>query len=545
MLAKSSRAKRRTAMETTAGTTNRARDKVRRIDNNEKVSGARLRHECPHCKIPSPGLKSKNITKLPGSTFSESATLAFPPKRSLKRWSFRIGHHLTLISPPTMRRRPLFKKQHPFIPTPPPAPPPPRMAYTESNNLIPKPPDWFKSLITIQADIIFYCLSSLLAPFLSLASLILESYHQAEQTKENVESAAAKVPSSITHGSTTMLRKLGFGILGAAYVCMLLFVVLVLAALIGVGFVHLWVEEPVLMKEKLYFDYTAVNPQAVFSFHGGDFEGSTKVATNKKLGMPVGHTIYVSLVMLMPESDYNRDIGVFQLAAELLSVEGNVIKSSSQPCMLQFRSLPIRLTRTLAMGVPLLLGFSSETQVLTVEILRHKEGGPRSRAIKVTLIPRAGTSYLPQLYEAEIIVNSHLPWNKELVRSWKWTLYVWASIYTFAFILLTLLCCCRSVIFPVFPVTTLSRRVALDTEESSIEMPAEQIEQAEEIKDEDDRHISEAYRRWQRHRNKRKAILMQGMFTDTSTFGSSASSICFSRENSPEEEDSESVCYGG
>uniref|UniRef100_A0A7N0TYZ5 Seipin n=1 Tax=Kalanchoe fedtschenkoi TaxID=63787 RepID=A0A7N0TYZ5_KALFE len=533
MPAKSTKSKRHTATEIAAGMPSRARDKFRRGNGTKKDGGARLSHECPQCNITSRDVNSmlKQINmKRPESTCSESGALvdsnveiAPPhetPKGRLKRWSFRINHHLTLIPPHTMRRRPLFRKQPPFIPTPPPAPPP-TMASAIGSNIIPKPPEWLQTLITFQADIIFYCLSTLLAPFLSLISLILESYHQAEQTKESVESAAAKVPSSITHGSMVLLRKLGLGLLGVAYVCMVLFVVLVLAALVGIGFVQLWVEEPVLMKEKLHFDYTAVNPQAVFSFHGGDFEGHTKVATNKKLGMPAGHTFYVSLVMLMPESDYNREIGVFQLAAELLSVEGNVVKSSSQPCMLRFRSLPIRLTRTLAMGVPLLLGFSSETQVIALEILRHKEGSPRSGAIRVTLIPRAGTSYLPQLYEAEIVVNSYLPWNKELVRSWKWTLYVWASI--------------------------LSDRDATDSGESAIEMPTEQIEQGEEIKDEDDRRISEAYRRWQRHRNKRKAILMQGMFTDTSTFESSASSICFSREDSPEEElwDSDSVCYGG
>ncbi|KAH7571428.1 hypothetical protein JRO89_XS04G0049400 [Xanthoceras sorbifolium] len=67
------------------------------------------------------------------------------------------------------------------------------------------------------------------------------------------------------------------------------------------------------------------------------------------------------------------------------------------------------------MGIPLLLGVSDETQKLTIKILRHKEGNRRTEAIRVILSSRAGSSRLPQLYEAEIILNSRLPWTKEFI----------------------------------------------------------------------------------------------------------------------------------
>lgn len=177
----------------------------------------------------------------------------------------------------------------------------------------PKLSDWVAKLISLQADLIYNSLTSIFSPFLSLFSVASESYHQAEETRDNVESAVHQIPSNITYGSTVLLKRLGLGFLSAAYVCMVLFLVLILAVSLGVGLVHLWVEEPVFVREKLYFDYTDAHPTAVFSFDGGvtGFEG---YSSNKKpISVPVGHTFCISLLLVIPESDYNWEIGVFQV----------------------------------------------------------------------------------------------------------------------------------------------------------------------------------------------------------------------------------------
>ncbi|XP_070666049.1 seipin-1-like [Malus domestica] len=228
--------------------------------------------------------------------------------------------------------------------------------------------------------------------------------------------------------------------------------VLILSALFGIGLVNLWVEEPVFVRERFHFDYTEPHPTAVFAFGSANDIYQDKSSYSRKHvgGVPVGHTLHVSLVLLMPESDFKRGIGVFQLNEELLSVDGDVITRSSQPCMLRFGSLPDRLTRTFLMGVPRLLGFSGETQKSTVQIIKHKEGHyPITQAIRVTLIPRAGTSYLRRLYEAEIVMNSQPPWTKQLVDSGKWTFYVWTSLYICAMFLVLLMLCCRPLLFPM------------------------------------------------------------------------------------------------
>lgn len=231
---------------------------------------------------------------------------------------------------------------------------------------------------------------------------------------------------------------------------------------------------------------------------------------------------------------------LYQLAAEILSSNGNVVSKSSKPCMLQFRSLPIRLLQTCLMSIPLVLGISAETQRISVEILKHKEGYPRTKAIRVTLIPRAGTSYLPQLYEAEVIVNSRLPWTKQLVRNWKWTISIWATIYIYIFLLITLICCCRPLLFP-WTVMNFSEHDNMDGNSSATEM----VESEKEPRDE--REVSDLMRKWQQRRRRRRTIFLQKDIAETD--GSSASSMCITREDTSVvvEEDigeSESVCLG-
>ncbi|XVF56463.1 hypothetical protein PTKIN_Ptkin06aG0122700 [Pterospermum kingtungense] len=409
----------------------------------------------------------------------------------------------------------------------------------EAYHVIPKPADCFTSLISLQADILYNCFVTVSSPFLTLFSVASESYHQAEETTASVERAVQKVPYDITQGSTLLLKRIGLGLLGAAHVFMVLVFLMILATLVGIGFVQLWLEEPVSVREKLFFDYTEMNPMAVFCFRGAGFDGSCSYR-KKHMAVPVAHTFHVSLLLLVPESDFNRHIGVFQLTAELLSTNGNVIAKSSQPVMLHFRSLPVRLAQTFLMGIPLLLGISSETQKIKIEMLSHKEGHPRSEAVRVILAPRAGTSLLPQLYEANIIMNSQLPWTKQFVHNWKWTLYVWTSLYAYILFLVVLIGCFRPLFFPV----TIAGFGNRDERDATVEESKEPLTSGRS----DQNEVLDLISKWQHSRRKWKASFLHKDFSDIA--GSSASSMSVTREDTTtaiEEDvgDSESVCLDG
>ncbi|KAK4433043.1 Seipin-1 [Sesamum alatum] len=391
-------------------------------------------------------------------------------------------------------------------------------------------------LLSLQAEIISTCIVSLASPFFSIISLVSDLFRrpqsQESTTKEDsFQPDAAPVPSTVDGGGggSLLLGRIAMGLLAAAYVCMVLIIVMVVAAVLGVGLVRMWVEKPVYVRESLQFDYTDAHPTALFSFGGLKAAGGA---------VPVGQTLYVSLLLLMPDSDYNRDVGIFQLTAELISSGGELVARSSHPCMLQFSSWPIRLMRTFLMGVPLLLGISTETQTLTFPILKHKEVSyPRTEVVRITLIPRAGTSSLPQFYDAELLVKSRLPWMKELVYRWKWTFYVWTTMYIFIILVMVLVFFLKPVIFPVLAAPA----VKVEQDSAVVELAPQETS----VRAREEREVLESLRRWQRSRNKRKAALLHGASSER--VSPSAPGISLTHDVGFEEGsgDSESVCFRG
>ncbi|KAH7670565.1 Seipin family protein [Dioscorea alata] len=356
---------------------------------------------------------------------------------------------------------------------------------------------WLLDLIAYQVDLITTLLLSLISPFFTSPS----------------------DPHSAVSRARSLLRRLVFGFIGALYAGAALLAVAAVAVMLGLLLVELWADEPVIVREPLYFDYTEPFPSARVSLSDG-----------KGRPVPAGHAVRASLQLVMPESDYNMHVGIFQVNAEALSSKGNIIATSSQPCMMKFRSLPVRLTHTFLMGVPLLLGMSTESQEMMVEILRYKESNQKTEMIRIKLMPRAGTSDLPQIYSAVIHITSQLPWTKELVYNWKWTVYVWSSLFVYVFLLTILVCYYKSFFQPGrSPLTDQPPEVA--TDESYTLRDGEQSDA-----------LYDKLRKWQlRHRIKRKAPalgesppeLAEGYssstseaMNDSSEFAASESSVC-------------------
>ncbi|GAV76421.1 Seipin domain-containing protein, partial [Cephalotus follicularis] len=178
------------------------------------------------------------------------------------------------------------------------------------------PADWVTKVISFQADIIYNCLVTLFSPFISLFSMLSESYYRTMEEIARVQTAVQKLPANIIHISNVLLKKFLAGLLGALHVFMVSVLVLVLAVVVGFGLVHNWVEEPLFVRERVLFDYSVVNPKAVLSFggnHGGHLFGESNKRKKHLMSVPVGQTFDVSLVLLLPDSDFNREIGVFQV----------------------------------------------------------------------------------------------------------------------------------------------------------------------------------------------------------------------------------------
>lgn len=113
----------------------------------------------------------------------------------------------------------------------------------------------------------------------------------------------------------------GWGLLWSLYVCFILCGLLVLSLVVSGIMMRYLVEEPIQMKEMLNFDYTKQKPVAYVPVMscasagcGLDNEGQPEVG--KRLAfraIPPSHKLQVTVSLTLPESLYNRNLGVFQV----------------------------------------------------------------------------------------------------------------------------------------------------------------------------------------------------------------------------------------
>lgn len=139
------------------------------------------------------------------------------------------------------------------------------------------------------------------------------------------------------------------------------------------------------------------------------------------------------------------------MRAEFLSADGKVISTSSQPCMLKFKSVHMHFIETFLRSVSLLSGYSSESQVIRLKMRGITEAFEPITAVRIVLEQRAEFSPgagIPEIYAASLKLEAELPMLKRVLWNWRWTLFVWSSMGFFVFELLLTLVCCRPCIFP-------------------------------------------------------------------------------------------------
>ncbi|CAI0475661.1 unnamed protein product [Linum tenue] len=235
-----------------------------------------------------------------------------------------------------------------------------------------------------------------------------------------------------------LLLGVGWGLLLCVYVCIILFGLLVMAIMVSSLLMKFLVEEPLQIREELNFDYTQSKPVAFVPMV------SCPV-------IPPKHKVQATVSMTLPESEYNRNLGMFQVRVEFLAADGSVLVSKSHPCMLKFKSEPIRILLTLFKVVPLVAGYISESQTLRLRIRGLAGGDVPTSCLRVMIEQRAEFNPgggIPELYDASLALESQLPFFRRIIWGWKKTIFVWITLISFVMELLVALICCRPVILP-------------------------------------------------------------------------------------------------
>ncbi|CAI0560705.1 unnamed protein product [Linum tenue] len=235
-----------------------------------------------------------------------------------------------------------------------------------------------------------------------------------------------------------LLLGVGWGLLLCVYVCIILCGLLVMAIMVSSLMMRFLVEEPLQLREELNFDYTQSKPVAFVPMI------SCPV-------IPPKHKVQATILMTLPESGYNRNLGMFQVRVEFLSADGSVLASKSHPCMLKFKSEPIRILLTMFKVVPLVAGYISESQTLRLRIRGLTGGDVPTSCLRVMIEQRAELNPgggIPELYNASLMLESQLPFFRRIVWGWKRTIFVWIALVSFMMELLVAVICCRPVILP-------------------------------------------------------------------------------------------------
>ncbi|KAK4421132.1 Seipin-2 [Sesamum alatum] len=253
--------------------------------------------------------------------------------------------------------------------------------------------------------------------------------------------------------------KCGWGLLWSCYVCVVLVGFLLSAFVLAGLLIRVLVEEPVRMRRSLDFDYREKSPMAFVPMitypelsHDIYLEEKPEImkASISRI-IPPNRKLKVTVALTLPESEYNQHLGIFQVRVDFLTADGKTIASSRRPCMLQFRSEPIRLLLTLLKIVPILTGYTSETQNLKISFRGFSEGEKPTACLRVVIEQRAEYfpgGGIPEIYTASLTLDSELPLLKRVIWSWRKTLFVWISMAILTMELVFALLCCKSIIIP-------------------------------------------------------------------------------------------------
>lgn len=100
------------------------------------------------------------------------------------------------------------------------------------------------------------------------------------------------------------------------YVCLILVGLLIMGFVIGGIAIRHLVIEPIQRTENLNFDYTKTSPVAFVPLVSGVSPGLISKDKTPSVGarfIPYDHKLQLSVSLTMPESEYNRNLGIFQV----------------------------------------------------------------------------------------------------------------------------------------------------------------------------------------------------------------------------------------
>ncbi|KAF3442367.1 hypothetical protein FNV43_RR16283 [Rhamnella rubrinervis] len=241
----------------------------------------------------------------------------------------------------------------------------------------------FISSFTFPLRVTYVCIMSLLFPLQTIRQIRVHLMKKLLRMWGVTHLTVTSAVSKRVKAQKSLAVRIGFAFFKSIYVFSMLFWLRASGFVLGGFMMRHLVEKPIQIRERLNFNYSKTSPVAFAPIiPSGAVNPSTLLSKdNAEAGkhnsgriIPYNHKLQVTVSLTVPESEHNMKLGIFQVTDEFLSANGNVTASSSHPCMLKFKSLPIRFAETLIKSAPLIAGFQSESQVLHIQMTEFTEG---------------------------------------------------------------------------------------------------------------------------------------------------------------------------
>jgi seipin len=170
---------------------------------------------------------------------------------------------------------------------------------------------------------------------------------------------------------------------------------------------------PVSLTQDLVFDYTTQAPLARASFLEEKFANvpvNFQEDSSKRILRPK-QSFDIDVEFTVPESDFNVNVGMFQVNVKLLTPGGKLLLESSRPGIVKYTSKEVKWLRTIVWWPFHALGLIEEQQNVRVTMVKNYQEDSETpfTDIQVIMKPHAGSSKLPQIYEA--CATIHLSMN--------------------------------------------------------------------------------------------------------------------------------------
>ncbi|XP_031495084.1 uncharacterized protein LOC116260756 isoform X2 [Nymphaea colorata] len=176
-----------------------------------------------------------------------------------------------------------------------------------------------------------------------LYKLVTDPFGTVDQIKERGVNVLGQVSNYVWERiganfiDQTTIRKLakmfGWGFLWSSYVGFVLFSFFILSFILSSVLMGNFLEKPIRMTKPLSFDYTVSDPEALVPINaveGIDYmqycKGNVKAEKSEgRRFIPPYHKLQLTISLTLPESEYNRKLGVFQNADQVKAFQRYIL----------------------------------------------------------------------------------------------------------------------------------------------------------------------------------------------------------------------------